>query len=46
MPIIDFSKALVPEGCFLNQIPKAPTGHYAHLIVVRETESCTFFQTD
>ena len=46
MPIIDFSKALVPEGCFLNQIPKAPTGHYAHLIIVRETESFPVFQTD
>ncbi len=46
MPIIDFSKDLVPEGCFLNQIPKAPTGHYAHLIVVRETESFPVFQTD
>ena len=46
MPIIDLSKDLVPEGCFLNQIPKAPTGHYAHLIVVRETESFPVFQTD
>ncbi len=46
MPIIDIPTEVVPEGCFLDQIPKAPTGRYAHLIVVRETESFPVFQTD
>jgi CRISPR-associated protein Csc2 len=46
MPIIEIPKDLVPENSFLDQIPKAPTGHYAHLIVVRETESFSVFQTD
>ena len=46
MPIIDFPKEIVPNGCFLDQIPKAPTGRYAHLIFVRETESFPVFQTD
>lgn len=46
MPIIEIPKDLVPENSFLEQIPKAPTGHYAHLVVVRETESFPIFQTD
>ena len=46
MPIIEIPKELVPENSFLEQIPKAPTGHYAHLVVVRETESFPVFQTD
>ena len=46
MPIIEIPKEIVPDGCFLDQIPKAPTGFYAHLIVVRETESFPVFQTD
>ena len=46
MPIIEIPKDLVPENSFLDQIPKAPTGRYAHLIVVRETESFPVFQTD
>ncbi len=46
MPIIEIPKDLVPENSFLNQIPKAPTGHYAHLIMIRETESFSVFQTD
>ena len=46
MPIIEIPKELVPENSFLDQIPKAPTGRYAHLIVVRETESFPVFQTD
>ena len=46
MPIIEIPKDLVPENSFLDRIPKAPTGHYAHLIVVRETESFPVFQTD
>ncbi len=46
MPTIEIPKELVPENYFLNRIPKAPTGRYAHLIVVRETESFPVFQTD
>ena len=46
MPIIEIPTDLVPENSFLDQIPKAPTGCYAHLIVVRETESFPVFQTD
>ena len=46
MPIIEIPKDLIPENSFLDQIPKAPTGRYAHLIVVRETESFPVFQTD
>ena len=46
MPIIEIPKNLVPENSFLDQIPKAPTGRYAHLVVVRETESFPVFQTD
>ncbi len=46
MPIIEIPKNLVPENSFLAQIPKAPTGRYAHLVVVRETESFPVFQTD
>ena len=46
MPTIEIPKGLVPENSFLNQIPKAPTGRYAHLVVVRETESFPVFQTD
>ena len=46
MPIIEIPKDLVPENNFLDQIPKAPTGRYAHLVVVRETESFPIFQTD
>lgn len=46
MPVIEIPKDLVPENSFLDQIPKAPTGRYAHLVVVRETESFPVFQTD
>ena len=46
MPIIEIPENLVPENSFLEQIPKAPTGRYAHIIVVRETESFPVFQTD
>ena len=46
MSTIEIPKDLVPEDNFLNQIPKAPTGRYAHLVVVRETESFPVFQTD
>lgn len=46
MPIIEIPTDLVPKNSFLDQIPKAPTGRYAHLIVLRETESFPVFQTD
>ena len=46
MSMIEIPKELVPENSFLNQIPKAPTGRYAHLVVIRETESFPLFQTD
>ena len=46
MPMIEIPKDLVPENSFLDQIPKAPTGRYAHLVIVRETESFPVFQTD
>jgi len=46
MPIIEIPKDLVSEDNFLDQIPKAPTGRYAHLVVIRETESFPVFQTD
>ena len=46
MPVIEIPTDLVPENSFLDQIPKAPTGRYAHLIVIRETESFPVFQTD
>ena len=46
MSTIEIPKGLVPEDSFLNQIPKSPTGRYAHLVVVRETESFPVFQTD
>ncbi len=46
MPTIEIPKNLVSNDSFLDRIPKAPTGRYAHLIVVRETESFPVFQTD
>ena len=46
MPIIEIPKDIVPKNSFLDQIPKAPTGRYAHLVVIRETESFPVFQTD
>ena len=46
MSIIEIPKDLVPENSFLDRIPKAPTGRYAHLVIVRETESFPVFQTD
>ncbi len=46
MPIIEIPENLVPRNSFLDKVPKAPTGRYAHLIVVRETESFPVFQTD
>lgn len=46
MPTIEIPTTLVSENNFLDRIPKAPTGRYAHLIVIRETESFSVFQTD
>ena len=46
MPTIEIPKNLAPESSFMDRIPKAPTGRYAHLILVRETESFPVFQTD
>ena len=46
MPIIEIPQTIVPETCFLDTIPKAPEGRYAHIVLVRETESYPVFQTD
>ena len=46
MSIIEIPKTIVPEDCFLDAIPKAPEGRYAHIILIRETESYPVFQTD
>ncbi len=46
MSIIEIPQTLVPETCFLDTIPKAPEGRYAHIILIRETESYSVFQTD
>lgn len=46
MSIIEIPQTIVPEGYFLHAIPKAPEGRYAHIILIRETESYSVFQTD
>ena len=46
MSIIEIPQTLVPETCFLDTIPKAPEGRYAHILMIRETESYSVFQTD
>ncbi len=46
MSIIEIPQTIVPEDCFLDTIPKAPEGRYAHIILIRETESYSVFQTD
>ena len=46
MSIIEIPQTIVPEECFLDAIPKAPEGRYAHIILIRETESYPVFQTD
>ena len=46
MSIIEIPQTIVPETCFLNTIPKAPEGRYAHILMIRETESYSVFQTD
>lgn len=39
-------ETLVPAKAFLPSLPKTPQGRYAHIILVRETESYPIFQTD
>ena len=46
MSIIEIPQTIVPEACFLDTIPKAPEGRYAHILMIRETESYSVFQTD
>ena len=46
MSIIEIPQTIVPETCFLDTIPKAPEGRYAHILIIRETESYSVFQTD
>lgn len=46
MSIIEIRQTIVPETCFLDTIPKAPEGRYAHIVLIRETESFPVFQTD
>ena len=46
MSIIEIPQTIVPETCFLDTIPKAPEGRYAHILMIRETESYSVFQTD
>ena len=46
MSIIEIPQTIVPEDCFLDRIPKAPEGRYAHIVLIRETESYPIFQTD
>ena len=46
MSIIEIPQTIVPEDCFLDRIPKAPEGRYAHIVLIRETESYPVFQTD
>ncbi|MYB92262.1 type I-D CRISPR-associated protein Cas7/Csc2 [Candidatus Poribacteria bacterium] len=46
MSIIKIPQTIVPETCFLDTIPKAPEGRYAHIVLIRETESYPVFQTD
>jgi len=31
---------------FVKQVPGKPTGHYAHIVTVRVTDSYPLFQTD
>ena len=46
MSIIEIPQTIVPKMCFLDTIPKAPEGRYAHILMIRETESYSVFQTD
>lgn len=46
MSAIEIPETIVKKEFFLERIPKAPQGRYAHLVLVRETESFSIFQTD
>ncbi len=46
MSIIEIPQTIIPETSFLDTIPKAPEGRYAHILMIRETESYSVFQTD
>jgi len=46
MSIIKIPEGMIPENGFLDTIPKAPEGRYAHIVMIRETESYPVFQTD
>lgn len=46
MSAIEIPETIVKKELFLERIPKAPQGRYAHLVIVRETESFPIFQTD
>ncbi len=46
MSIIEIPQDIVHENSFLDTVPKAPEGRYAHILLIRETESYPVFQTD
>lgn len=46
MSAINIPNNLIPSEAFLDRVPKVPQGKYAHVIVLRETESFPIFQTD
>lgn len=37
---------MLKESFFPNEVPGRPMGHYAHIILLRETDSYALFQTD
>src|SRR6266699_1593727 len=41
-----FLQSLTSNGVFHKEIPKLPMGKYAHVIMLRETNSFALFQTD
>ena len=41
-----FLNSLEGSGVFHQEIPKLPMGKYAHVILLRETNSFALFQTD
>src|SRR5579859_5886720 len=41
-----FLQSLTSNGMFHQDIPKLPMGKYAHIIILRETNSFALFQTD
>lgn len=46
MATIQIPESLIPKEAFLDKVPKVPQGKYAHIVVLRETESFPIFQTD